>query len=165
MSVTGGYFWPLVASGLVIGLVAGVIAFRRENSIRILLVAAGLAIAAAAAWNWPLGAADRFAAAVDGSARRALDYYEMTKVSGHLHRNPLSRTLTLAGPADDFQHSELVRLLSELPGVRKASWSPDESGLPLLVEGLLASLVGFLAGLLLAYLVELHRRHNAQWNW
>src|SRR5205085_10993539 len=103
-------------------------------------------------------AANRFANSVDSSARRALDYYEMTKVSGQLHRGPLSRTLTLAGPADDFQHSELVRLLSQLPGVRKASWSPDESGLPLIVEGLLANLAGFLVGLLFAYLIELRRR-------
>ena len=27
------------------------------------------------------------------------------------------------------------------------------------------ALLGFLFGLLLAYLGELHRRHNAQWNW
>ena len=165
MSVTVSYFWPLVAGGLVIALAGGLIAFRREKPLRKLLIAAGISIAATAAWHWPLGAADRFAFSVDATARRALDYYEMTKVSGHLHRNPLSRTLTLTGPADDFQHSELVRLLSQLPGVRKASWSSDESGLPLLGEGLLANLAGFLLGLLLAYLVELRRRYNAQWTW
>jgi hypothetical protein len=30
---------------------------------------------------------------------------------------------------------------------------------------MIASLLGFLLGLLLAYLVELRRRYNAQWNW
>jgi ABC-type lipoprotein release transport system permease subunit len=35
----------------------------------------------------------------------------------------------------------------------------------LLVEGLFAAVLGFLLGLLLAYLVELRRRYNAQWNW
>ena len=29
----------------------------------------------------------------------------------------------------------------------------------------LIAVLGFLFGLLLAYLIELHRRYNAQWNW
>lgn len=165
MSMTVSYLWPMVAIGLVVALIAGLIAFSRTGKSRVLIVAAVISLAAAASWHWPFGAAERFAAAVDRDARQALDYYEMTKVTGRLHRNPLSRTLTLAGPADDFQHSELVRLLSELPGVRKASWSAKETGLPLIAEGWLANLGGFLLGLLFAYLVQLHRRHNAQWTW
>ena len=88
----------------------------------------------------------------------------MTKVTGHLHRGPLSRRLDLSGPADDFQRSELVRLMSQLPGVSSAQWS-HRAGVPLIVEGLGVSLLGFLIGLVLAYLVELRRRYNAQWNW
>ena len=34
-----------------------------------------------------------------------------------------------------------------------------------LVEGGAIAVLGFLFGLLLAYLIELHRRYNAQWNW
>jgi hypothetical protein len=49
--------------------------------------------------------------------------------------------------------------------VREARWSGDGGGLPLIAEGMIASLLGFLLGLLLAYLVELRRRYNAQWNW
>lgn len=37
--------------------------------------------------------------------------------------------------------------------------------MPLLVEAFVIALVGFLAGLLLAYLVELHRRAGAEWRW
>ena len=37
--------------------------------------------------------------------------------------------------------------------------------MPLIVEACAIALVGFLAGLLLAYLVELHRRANAEWRW
>ncbi len=37
--------------------------------------------------------------------------------------------------------------------------------IPLVVEACAISLVGFFIGLLLAYLVELHRRANAEWRW
>jgi hypothetical protein len=35
----------------------------------------------------------------------------------------------------------------------------------LIVEGMAVALLGFLFGLLVAYLVELRRRYNSQWNW
>jgi hypothetical protein len=70
----------------------------------------------------------------------------------------------LSGPSDDFQRGEAARLLDQIPGVSNAAWKRS-SGLPLIVEGAIAALVGFLLGLVLAYLVELRRRHNAQWNW
>jgi hypothetical protein len=37
--------------------------------------------------------------------------------------------------------------------------------MPLMVEAFAISLIGFSFGLLLAYLVELHRRANAEWRW
>ena len=89
----------------------------------------------------------------------------MTKVTAHLHRGPLTRHLVLSGPADDLQTSELVRTMDTLPGVSRAQWGASPAGLPLIVEGLAVALLGFLLGLLLAYLVELRRRYNAQWNW
>ena len=102
---------------------------------------------------------------VERTAREALDYYEMPKVTAHLHRHPLTRTLVLSGAADDFQTSELARLLSQLPGVSGARWTETPSGPPLIAEAAAVSVLGFLFGLLLAYLVELRRRYNAQWNW
>jgi hypothetical protein len=36
---------------------------------------------------------------------------------------------------------------------------------PLIAEGAAVAVLGFLLGLLLAYLVELRRRYNAQYNW
>ena len=104
MNALWTYFWPAFAAGLVIGAVAGLFGFRRRGR-RAKALAIGIAasIAAAALWHGPLGAADRFTARVERGARQALDYYEMTKVSAHLHRAPLTRTLILAGPADDFQ--------------------------------------------------------------
>jgi hypothetical protein len=183
MSLLWAYFWPPFAIAIAIGLIAGLVGFRlkivrpadrpkevefvrppsrRRSAAMIGGIAAS--IAAAALWHGPFGAADRFSAEVERNARRALDYYEMTEVTAHLHRGPLSRTLILSGHADDFQTSELARLLSQLPGVSRASWI-DEAGPPLIVEAAAVSILGFLFGLLLAYLVELHRRHNAQWNW
>ena len=58
-----------------------------------------------------------------------------------------------------------MRLLSELPGVSRAQWAPSPAGPPLLVEAEAVAVLGFLLGLLLAYLVELRRRYNAQWTW
>lgn len=37
--------------------------------------------------------------------------------------------------------------------------------IPLIVEACAMSLVGFSFGLLVAYLVELRRRANAEWRW
>ena len=38
-------------------------------------------------------------------------------------------------------------------------------GVPLVAEGSAASVLGFLFGLLVAYLRDKRRRYNAQWNW
>ncbi len=185
MNALWNYFWPLFAAGLLIGAVAGSIGFRlprvrssdrlagdkmvleKWRRKRTISLATGLALslAAAALWHGPLGAADRFTAIVERNARQTLDYYEMSKVTAQLHHGPLTRTLLLSGPADDFQTSELVRIMGALPGVSRARWSPSGRGLPLFAEAGAVAVVGFLFGLLLAYLVELRRRYNAQWNW
>lgn len=158
------YLWPTLCTGLLAGGLGGLFGFRLK---RRLPVIAGilLAIAAAAIWHGPLGAAGRFATTIERQSRQALDYYEMTKVTAHLHHGPLTRELVLSGPADDFQRSELVRLFSQLPGVHSVRWSESGRCPPLIAEGILAAIAGFLAGLLLAYLVELRRRYNAQWSW
>jgi hypothetical protein len=94
----------------------------------------------------------------------SLVYHEIPEVSGHLHRGPLTRRVLLSGRADDFQRSELVRIIGDLPGVESTSWSGG-TGMPLIVEGAIAAVLGFLFGLLVAYLRELRRRYNANWNW
>ena len=180
------YFWPVFGIGVIVGIIAAVGSFRvrivrsrerplepdfipqpRRRRIAFLLSGLFVSIAAAALWHGPLGAADRFSAKIERQSRQALDYYEMYKVGAHLHRGPLTRELILAGPADldDFQRGELVRLFNQLPGVHSVSWSNGSEWLPLIVEAALAAIGGFLFGLLIAYLVERRRRHNAQWNW
>ena len=189
MNTLWNYFWPILAAGFAIGIVAGAIGFRRvlppqkdklapappvpqeyyRKRLISLVAGAIVALLAAPVWTGPLGGAERFVGTVEREAREALDYYEMPRVSAHLHRAPLTRRLILAKPADltltDFQTSELERLFSQVPGVSSAQWTTSPAGLPIVLEAAAASLLGFLFGLLLAYLVELRRRYNAQWNW
>ena len=183
------FFGPILAAGFIIGIMAGAIGFRRvlppqKDKLappppvppeyyrkRLISLVAGVvfAIVAAPVWSGPLGGADRFIKTVEREAREALDYYEMPKVSANLHRAPLTRRLILSKPADlnltDFQTGELARLFSQVPGVSSAQWTSSPAGLPIVLEGAAASVLGFLFGVLLAYLVELRRRYNAQWNW
>lgn len=166
MNPLWSYFWPLFAGGLLVGGIAGSVAFRsRSRRTVALLIGGAVSLAWAVIWSGPLGESDRLRANVEQNAHQILDYYEMTKVTAHLHRAPLTRTMILTGPADDFQTSELVRVMDELPGVRSANWSNRSGGPPLIAEAGAAALLGFLVGLLLAYLIALRRRYNAQWNW
>jgi membrane protease YdiL (CAAX protease family) len=158
------YFWPLLACGLILGALFGTIALRKRR-LWLSIVGAILALTGATLWNGPLGAADRLESEIERTARAALVSWEMPQVQAHLHRLPLSRCLVLSGQADDFQRSELVRIMETIPGVTTATWSPDRGGIPLFAEAAIAAILGFLAGLLLAYVVELRRRYNAQWKW
>lgn len=158
------YFWPIAAFALVLGAATGTLAFRSRPRIYIAAGIAG-AIAAAALWHGPLGGADRFAASIEHTARFVLNDWEMGHVQGRLHRDPLTRRLLLTGEADDFQRSELSKIMGSIPGVSTANWSAGSGGLALIGEAALLASAGFLLGLLLAYLFELRRRYNAQWKW
>lgn len=168
MNTLWSYFWPIFGAGLVVGVVAGVFAYgvrHRRKWLPPVTIGILLAIGAAALWHGPLGAADRFSTSVETFARRTLVDWEVPQVQAHLHHDPLTRRLELSGPADEFQRSELVRIMGGVPGVSSARWAPAGAGTPLILEGVAASVVGFLIGLLLAYLVALRRRYNAQWRW
>lgn len=157
------YFWPPFAVGLILALIGGLIAFRRKRKGPV-IIAAILACGCALAWHGPLGAADRLTKAIESTSRMSLDSYEMPMIASHLHHHPLTRAIQLSGPADDFQRSELALIQNQIPGVSFVSWT-GKGGLPLIVEGLIAALIGFLIGGALAYVVELRRRYNAQWTW
>jgi hypothetical protein len=165
MSALWDFFWPCIAAGILTGGLGGLFGFRRKRRTPI-LVGLLLALASAPAWLGPLGAADRFTARVERQAREALNHYELQNVTAHLHRAPLTRQLVLAGgQLDDWQRREVARLFGEVPGVSSATWSESDAGLPLILEAAIAAIIGFLLGLLLAYLLELRRRYNAQWTW
>ena len=165
------HYWPAITAALVIGAIAGALAFRApiRRQRRAVAIAAGIAavLAIVALWHGPAGASHRFASPVERQARETLVAFEMTQVRAQLERGPLTRTLVLAGPADAFQRRELVRILDEVPGVSSVRWTDSRRGwtLPLPAEAALAALVGFGLGLLLSYLIELRRRSRAQWSW
>jgi hypothetical protein len=184
MNAFWAYFWPPIAACIVIGAITGLFALRarilppaegsRERRVvktdprkRRIALSAGLAlsIGVAGLWHGPLGAAGHFSADIERTVRLVLDNWEMTQVDGRLHHAPLTRHILLSGKADDFQRSELAQMIGNVPGVERASWSASDRGLPLIVEGAAAAVLGFLFGLLLAYLLDLRRRYNAQWNW
>lgn len=164
MSEAWSYFWPAAATGLLIGGIAASAWLRRGRPLFVILGIL-LAAGAVALWHGPLGGSARLVADVERQARATLDAYEMTDVRAELHRGPVTRRLLLSGPADDFQRRELVRIMGELPGVSSVTWSPRSAGMPLLVESELVAGLGFLLGIMLAYLVDLRRRHNAEWKW
>ena len=91
----------------------------------ILLLGLATVVGFTALWHGPLGAADKLAGQVESDARRTLDYYELPMIQAKLQRRPLARRLVLSGPADDFQRSELVRILDETPGVLDVRWDPS----------------------------------------
>ena len=92
---------------------------------RQLLLVLGIAatIALTALWHGPLGAGKRLATRVEAAARAELVRQEMAMITARLERRPLSRRLILSGPADDFQHRELVRIMGQVPGVDSVRWA------------------------------------------
>lgn len=85
-------------------------------------IAATLAVAEV--YHGLMGASDRLEQRVERAARVELDRNEMHQVKAELQDNPLTRTLILSGPADDFQRSELVRVMDQVPGVARVEWDP-----------------------------------------
>ena len=93
--------------------------------------------------------------------------------AARLERGPLSRRMILSGPADDFQRTEMARIMAPGPGGQRGSLGPRLAAaggalmtLPLIVEAGLLGLLGFALGLLLTYLLELRRRarrHDRRW--
>lgn len=164
MNAFWSYFWPAFAAGLLIAVIAASIGFRRNRLRRSLVIGAVLSIAAAALWHGPLGGADRFATRIDRIVQKTFVFYDIPQAHGHLQHGPLTRQVFLSGQADDFQRSELVRLMKAIPGVSNASWTPSV-GVPLIIQGIIAALIGFLVGLLIARIVESRRRYNAEFNW
>ena len=169
MSLLWSLYWPVVAAGFLIGLIVGWFALRLGTARRrrwgLIAIGLGLATTIASLWHGPGGAGERVERVIESSARAELDRLELPFISAELRR-PLTRTLILSGPADDFQRSELPSYMLEIPGVAAATWSARGGyPLPLLLEAAIAAVIAFLLGLLLTYLIELRRRANAHWRW
>ena len=179
MSALWDAYWPLLTAAAVIGVISGAFGFKATTARRprtpafgrraaqAIGVGAVLALLLGWLWHGPLGTSERFAAGVERFSRKVLVDFEMGQVQARLERAPLRRTLVLSGPADDFQRTELVRIMNDVPGVAKVRWTDMQQPLqlPLILEAELAALASFGLGLLMAYLLELRRRYRAQWSW
>jgi len=95
------------------------------NRTTILALAILAVLAVTGLWHGPLGAGDKFVAAIERQARAQLDHDEMYRVQARFERDPLTRRLILSGPADDFQRSEIKRRMEAISGVGEAVWSPS----------------------------------------
>jgi hypothetical protein len=179
MNAFWDFYWPLLTGAVVIGVLTGWMGFRakgarqpRTSEFRrhaaLVAVAGAIAVLVfGALWHGPLGTGHRFATSIEQESRRVLVDWEMPQIQAQLEHRPLKRTLVLAGPADDFQRSELIRIMDGVPGVANVRWADMRSPLrlPLVAEAELAGLLCFSLGLLLSYLLELRRRYRAQWSW
>jgi hypothetical protein len=96
---------------------------------RRLILPLGIAavLAETALIHGPLGTGERFAGKVEAVIRAELDRQEMPLVQARLERGPLRRRVILSGPADDFQRSELVRIIGTAPGVSEVRWANPPS--------------------------------------
>jgi hypothetical protein len=90
----------------------------------IFLIGIASVVGITALWHGPLGAGDRLASRAEASARATLVKNELPMIHARMQRGPLARRLILSGPANDFQRSELVRMLDETPGVLEVRWDP-----------------------------------------
>ena len=132
MSLVWHFYWPAVAFASLVGVITGWLAFglgkisasRKRWAIPVGLLAATIFTAI---WHGPIGAGDRFASTMETAFRRYLDQQELPMVQAHLDRGPLSRRVTLSGPADSFQQTELSRIFANSAGVSGVRWANPPS--------------------------------------
>ncbi|MDB5699477.1 MAG: hypothetical protein JWN69_2281 [Alphaproteobacteria bacterium] len=131
----------------------------------------GLAASMLAGWLYlgPLGHGERYIGAVEARAAKVVGDAEIPGVQVRLDRNPLARTATLSGPADEFQRygqgrlKGLTQLVAEVEGVARVQWADQppasrKRGLPLLVESLIPIVLAYLLGIALGWAAAVRRR-------
>lgn len=170
MGLIWDIYWPVALLGLIGGLPAGLLLFRRDGRPKRLRWAVAVGAVAAATFGWhALHGAGTVRSTLESRARAEIERLEMSQVAVQLQDSPVSRALILSGKADSFQRTELARILSTMNGVREARWqgtrSRQDLRLPLAIEAELLALLGFCLGLAIAYVVELRRRDRIEWGW
>jgi hypothetical protein len=127
-------------------------------------IAIGLLAVLLLGWLWegPLGNGARFIDRLEHEATTIVADAGVAGVSVSLQHSPLARSATLSGPADDFQRNGqgvqkgLTELVGDVPGMGPVGWSDQPSGtpvLPILLETLLHTAIGYAIGLGLAWLL------------
>lgn len=112
------------------------------------------ALAAAGLWHGPGGGGQRLVDSLEAQARSNVALARLPGISVRLDREPLSRTATLSGTANDLQREGLGSqygvkdYVREVEGIADVRWDdePEAGGLPLLAETLILAALAYAAG-------------------
>ncbi len=165
-------YWPAVAAAFLFGVAAGWKGFRsatRKRRNLALAIGGAASLAAALLLHGPVGRGEALAASIEARAATDLNDLELPFITARVERGPLKRTIWLSGRADTFQRRELPRYMDVIPGVGAVRWRGGRQTpallMPLVAEAALMALIAFFFGTLLAYLIEIRRRANADRRW
>jgi hypothetical protein len=115
-------------------------------------------------WHGPLGNGERLILALEAQAKAEVAKSEVPGVEVRLHRDPLSRSAVLSGPANDFQRegmgqfpglNDRIRAIEGISGLEWTTPPALKSGnrlMPLLLETLIALALAFLIGVGIAWI-------------
>lgn len=121
-----------------------------------LLIGLGAVLFMGWVYHGPLGNGAAFIDGVEGAAERAVAETGLPGIEVRLGRDPVSRTATLSGPADQFQREGqgelkgLNDIVGEIEGVSDVQWADEgdiASGTPLILEAIMAMVAAYLIGL------------------
>lgn len=121
-------------------------------------------------WHGPAGRGEAFVASLETQARAEIAPLAIPGIEVRLGRDPISRTATMSGPANDLQReglgsewglSDYVR---SIPGVAGVRWTDERGkggGIPLLAETWAMLALAYFAGLGLGALLFGRRRRQS----
>lgn len=132
----------------------------------------GLAATLLMGWIWhgPMGRGEAFVAGLETEARSQIAPLALPGIEVRFGRDPLTRTATLSGPANDLQReglgsewgvSDYVRAIPGVAGIRWADEPHRDRILPLLAETSLLLVLAYAAGLGLGALLFGRRRRSS----
>ncbi|HEX8666959.1 MAG TPA: hypothetical protein VF727_01135 [Allosphingosinicella sp.] len=132
----------------------------------------GLVAVLAIGWVWhgPLGRGEGFVGMLEQQARQAVATTELKGIEVRLGHDPLSRTATLSGTANDLQREGLGSqygindYVRSVPGIARVRWSDEKAGartVPLLAETLLLLSLAYAVGFGLGRLIFGRRKRQS----
>lgn len=132
----------------------------------------GLAAALLMGWvhHGPMGNGEALIDGLEAQARGAVAAGEVAGVDVRLGRDPLSRTATLSGPANDFQRDGMGEFpglndrVGDIEGISSTRWADEPATgtvVPLLAETLALILLAYLAGVGVAWPLFGRRRKES----
>lgn len=109
----------------------------------------------------PLGNGDKLVNRIEAEAKAVVARTEVPGVTVSLGHDPLTRQATLSGNADRFQREGqgemkgLNGLVGDVEGVSGVRWAdePERTAIPLLAETLALTLIAYLLGFALGWLL------------